>query len=51
MDDPLRVADYADVYEDVTEVLILIVMDDPLRDEDGTVSKVSTLCLNPYCNG
>ena len=32
-------------------VLILIVMDDPLRDYHEDTDPCDDKCLNPYCNG
>ena len=52
MDDPLRVLIITEIAEAVNAVLILIVMDDPLRDLKK-MERILTLpsCLNPYCNG
>ncbi len=51
MDDPLREMD-AKAKDGAVVVLILVVMDDPLRAEfTGNLYADSTDCLNPCCNG
>mgnify|MGYP007016548771 CR=1 FL=1 len=52
MDDPLRACNSIKVAKGLINVLILIVMDDPLRvHQQPFAQKQGLMRLNPYCNG